>query len=133
MPVFVDNARIPFVRKDLGLYQPTYRMNHMWADSLAELLAMADRIGVQRKWLQRPRGTLDANGKPLQGMDASWVHFDITASKRTLAVKHGAIETDMFGPAEHCARLEGNTFKLKQIEEARARRAPPQGKLALEG
>jgi hypothetical protein len=132
MPVYVDNARIPFVRKDLGLFQPTYRLNHLWADSLEELFAMADRIGVKRKWLQRPRGTLGPDGKPLQGMDASWVHFDITASKRALAVKYGAIETDMFGPAEHCARLEGNEDKLKQIAIARARRAEPQGKLALE-
>jgi hypothetical protein len=132
MAVYVDNACIPFVRKDLGLYRPTYRMNHMWADTWDELFAMADRIGVKRKWLQRPRGTLDVHGKPLPGMDASWVHFDITASKRALAVKHGAIETDMFGPAEFCARNEGNLVKLKQIEEARARRAEPQGKLALE-
>lgn len=132
MPVFVDNARIPFVRRDLGVFQPTYKMNHLWADSLEELFAMADRIGVQRKWLQRPRGTLGPDGRPLQGMDASWVHFDITASKRALAVKHGAIETDMFGPAEHRARIEGNEAMLKTIAEARARRVEPQGKLSLE-
>lgn len=53
-------------------------MVHMIADSTAELLAMADKIGVQRKWLQKP-GTLHE-------------HFDICLSKRKLAVKAGAIE-----------------------------------------
>jgi hypothetical protein len=126
MAVYVDNARIPFVRKDLGLYQPTYKMNHMWADTLEELFAMADKIGLQRKWLQRPPGT------GLPGMNASWVHFDITASKRALAVKHGAIETDMYGPSEHVAKLEGNTAMLESIAAARARRAPESGQKELE-
>lgn len=51
----------------------------MWADSTEELLAMADAIGVQRKWIQYP-------GHPVKE------HFDIAISKRTLAVAHGAIE-----------------------------------------
>lgn len=67
-------------------------MCHMWADSLDQLLAMADRIGVARKWLQQPP-------------HASWVHFDIAKGKRALAVAAGAIETDRYGPLEHVARL----------------------------
>lgn len=63
--------------------EPIYRygnmhMCHMIADTQEELLAMADHIGVQRKWLQR---------KPV-------VHFDISKSKRALAVKAGAKEAD---------------------------------------
>lgn len=42
MAVYVDPAQHPFGRMI---------MCHMWADTLDELLAMADRIGVQRKWL----------------------------------------------------------------------------------
>jgi hypothetical protein len=67
-------------------------MCHMWADSLEELMAMVDTIGVQRKWLQQPP-------------KASWVHFDIAMSKKSLAVKAGAILTDKYGPVEHVARL----------------------------
>jgi len=53
-------------------------MCHMIADSSQELLAMADTIGVARKWVQKP-------GTPNE-------HFDICLSKRRLAVKAGAME-----------------------------------------
>ncbi len=69
MPVYVDDMRAPFGRM---------RMCHMIADSTDELLTMADRIGVARKWLQHPGTTHE--------------HFDIALSKRALAVAQGAIE-----------------------------------------
>lgn len=53
-------------------------MCHMIADTSEELLAMANKIGVQRKWLQKA-GT-------------HWEHFDICLSKRALAVRAGAVE-----------------------------------------
>lgn len=89
--VYVDDMRASFGR---------YVMCHCWADSRAELFAMMDRIGVQRKWFQRPAGA------GIAGMDASWEHFDIAMSKRALAVAAGAVETDRFGPLEHTARLD---------------------------
>lgn len=46
-------------------------------DSLDELHAMADRIGIKRKWFQA---------------DGSLPHYDICKSKRKLAVAFGAIE-----------------------------------------
>lgn len=70
MSVYVDDMRAPFGRM---------KMCHMVADSSAELLAMADRIGVARKWLQHA-GT-------------RYEHFDICLSKRAAAVAAGAIET----------------------------------------
>lgn len=108
MSVYVDDMAAPFGRM---------KMCHMWADTREELFAMADRIGVQRRWFQRPAGT------GLPGMDASWEHFDIALSKRRLAVLHGAIETDRYGPSLHVARLRGNTAMIERIQALRVRRA----------
>lgn len=69
MAVYVDDMQAAFGRM---------KMCHMIADTTEELLVMADRIGVARKWLQK-RGTYHE-------------HFDIALSKRALAVKAGAIE-----------------------------------------
>lgn len=52
---------------------------HMLADSAEELHAMADRIGVARRWYQPP--TLTVVG-----------HYDIALSKRSRAIAAGAIE-----------------------------------------
>lgn len=72
MAVYVDNMRAAFGRM---------KMCHMIADGSDELLAMADRIGVDRKWLQKA-------GTPHE-------HFDIALSKRALAVAAGAVEVSM--------------------------------------
>lgn len=56
-------------------------MCHMLADTPDELHAMADRIGVARRWFQCPP-------------KASFWHYDIAKSKRALAVANGAIECD---------------------------------------
>lgn len=69
MAVYVDNMRAAYGRM---------KMCHMIADSSEELLAMADRIGVARRWLQKAGTTHE--------------HFDIALSKRALAVAAGAIE-----------------------------------------
>lgn len=98
MTVFVDDVRHPF----RGML-----MCHMWADSEPELIAMADRIGLARKHLQR----------------TTWVHFDISKSKRALAVAAGAVETDRYGPAEHVARLAGDAERLERVRRSRAWRA----------
>lgn len=94
MAVYVDNARIQW----RGML-----MSHLYADSLDELLRMVDRIGVARKWLQKPP-------------KASWVHFDISEGKRRLAIVYGAIETDIFGPVEHCAKQDWNAGRITQDE-----------------
>lgn len=84
-------------------------MCHMWADHPAELFSMVDQIGVARKWLQQPPR-------------ASWVHFDISKKKRSLAVRFGAIETDEFQPLIHCgfmAILDGKQdYGLARIRSA---------------
>lgn len=50
----------------------------MIADTTEELHAMADRIGVRRRWFQEKSGPDE--------------HYDIALSKRALAVKFGAVE-----------------------------------------
>jgi len=70
MPVYVDDMAMPFGRMI---------MYHMIADTHDELVAMADTIGVQRKWIQ------DAGS-------ARREHFDISKAKRAEAVAAGATE-----------------------------------------
>jgi hypothetical protein len=64
MTVYVDDMRANFGRMI---------MCHMIADTEEELHAMADKIGVARKWYQDD-------------------HYDIALSKRALAVAAGARE-----------------------------------------
>jgi len=83
-------------------------MCHMWADHLDELLAMARRIGVQRKWLQEPP-------------KASWEHFDVSIGKKDLARKYGAVLTDKYGPLEHLAKLDIASGDPEQMARGQAR------------
>lgn len=81
MAVYVDDMRARY---------GTMVMCHMLADSTDELLAMADRIGVQRRWLQKA------------GTDRE--HFDIALSKRALAVAAGAVEITWREAGAMCRR-----------------------------
>lgn len=76
MTVYVDDM----YRTPMGRYGQL-KMSHMIADTTAELLAMADTIGVDRRWLQ------DA-GTPEE-------HFDISLDRRRRAVAAGAVEITM--------------------------------------
>jgi len=100
MTVYVDDVRHSYGRMV---------MCHLWADTLEELYAMVDAIGVQRKWLQQPP-------------KASWVHFDISLAKKALALEAGAVLTDKFGPMEHVARLTGNKKQLELVKYCRSLR-----------
>ena len=51
--VYVDDMKVQYGRM---------QMSHMVADSTAELFAMADRIGVARKWIQRASTRRDKAG-----------------------------------------------------------------------
>lgn len=73
MAVFVDDMKASFGRM---------KMCHMLADTDEELHAMADRIGVARRWWQSPEKT-------------SGSHYDIALSKRALALGFGAIAITM--------------------------------------
>lgn len=83
MSVYVDDMYAPFGRM---------KMCHMVADTHDELVAMADTIRVQRKWIQHEGSTGE--------------HFDISMGKRALAVAAGAIEITWAecGRREWCIR-----------------------------
>ncbi|MDK9702534.1 MAG: DUF4031 domain-containing protein [Sulfuritalea sp.] len=68
MPVYVDQAATPYRRM---------RMAHMLADTLEELHAMADRVGLKREWFQH---------------DGKTPHYDLCQAKRRLALAAGAVE-----------------------------------------
>jgi hypothetical protein len=67
--VYVDNYNARFGRMV---------MCHLMADTHEELMSMANKIGVKRKWLQKA---------------GTWrEHFDVCLEMRAKAVKAGAVE-----------------------------------------
>jgi hypothetical protein len=71
--VYVDDG---FVDGDWGFWSGG---GHMQADTLEELHAMADRLGLRRSWFQ------SKPGKPWHD------HYDLTVAKRDQALRLGAI------------------------------------------
>lgn len=56
-----------------------HRWCHLWADTVEELHALAARIGLRRSWFQS---------------HTRLPHYDLTPSKRALAIAAGANATD---------------------------------------
>lgn len=95
MPVYVDDMQ---ARKGI------YVFSHMIATTDEELHAMADAIGVQRKWWQAPPHTS---------------HYDIVQTKRAEAYARGAIAIS-WREASYLCRIRDSTGVMPSIEEARA-------------
>ncbi len=91
MSVYIDNMNAPYGRM---------KMCHMIADTTEELLAMADKIGISRKWLQKP-GTYEE-------------HFDVCTAKKKLAIEQGAQEITMRELGRMLAKRPGSPFLAKQ-------------------
>ncbi len=84
MAVYVDNFYVT------GMGVGTMKMSHLIADTTEELIAMADKIGVKRQWLQHS-GMLNE-------------HFDICKSKRKKAIANGAVEINFRDYAKEIER-----------------------------
>lgn len=113
MAVYVDDMYAPFGRM---------KMCHMLADTEEELHAMADRIGVARKWFQRP--------------PKAWgPHYDIAMSMRAKTVAAGAVEinwisqefidladrvTDAWCERNGMAEYAERRRKLRELKEEKA-------------
>jgi hypothetical protein len=92
MAVYVDDMRASYGRMV---------MCHMAADSSEELHAMADRIGVARKWVQHP------------GTDRE--HYDVCLTKRAKAVACGAREVTA---RELCNKLRRGPQRSNHDQQA---------------
>lgn len=79
MSVYVDDMRAPYGRMV---------MCHMVADSREELDAMADKIGVARRWIQKA-------GTPYE-------HYDVSLAARRKAIELGAVEITQRELARKC-------------------------------
>jgi hypothetical protein len=75
MTVYVDDMYL----RPMGQFGKM-KMSHMISDNLDELHAMADAIGIKRKWFQNTH---------------SGPHYDIAISKRKLAISKGVIEVTL--------------------------------------
>lgn len=91
MSVYIDNFNAPFGRMI---------MCHMIADTTEELLAMVDKIGVNRKWIQHAGEYSE--------------HFDICLQKKELAIRHGAIPVSIRELGRMLAERPGSPLYKKQ-------------------
>ena len=95
MTIYVDSAR-----NKLGRMV----MCHMIADTPAELHAMAKTIGMQRRWYQSPE-------------KASFPHYDLSITRRALAIVWGAKQISRQELAAHMKQTrqsligQGETWK----------------------
>jgi hypothetical protein len=89
MTVYVDTAENRFGRMIMG---------HMVADSIEELHAMADRIGLRRRWFQA---------------NASTPHYDVSKSMRSEAIRFGAVELDRRAFVGVLRRLRAERMEMR--------------------
>jgi hypothetical protein len=95
MRVYVDSA----IHKLRGRL-----MCHMFSPDLAQLHAMAQRIGVERRWFQNP-----------WTMSVTWPHYDIDEYRRVMAISMGAIVCDKYQTVAMAAIIQGRPDKLRRI------------------
>lgn len=85
MTVYVDDIRIP-----ARVGKINARWSHLIADTQEELHDFARHLGLIQSWFQDPA----VNGKPKAHpgtREAENWHYDVTDSKRKLAIELGAV------------------------------------------
>lgn len=107
--VYIDNMNAPFGRMI---------MCHMVADTTQELLEMADKIGVARKWIQ------DA-GEYSE-------HFDVSLGAKKKALALGAKEITMKEFARICNLRPNAPAFMKKMQEEIDSSHPPQNNVSHE-
>ncbi len=90
--VYVDNMHAKFGRMI---------MCHMVADTRQELLEMADKIGVKRKWIQK--------------VDTRHEHFDVSLGAKQKAIQAGAVECSQLDIVEVLSRTWKNREKYLEV------------------
>lgn len=102
MTVYVDDARIP---ARVGRLEG--RWSHLTADTREQLDAFAARLGLRPAWIQKA-------GTPLE-------HYDVTESKRQLAIRLGAVQiTAREAGHQVVAKRDGHPFDLTAVRAAEA-------------
>jgi len=91
---------------------------HMTADTIDELHQMAARLGLKRSWFQAHK------------TNPALHHYDLTASKRALAVRYGAKELTFREAGE---RLLAVSQRMKEEREQTQPQEQPSEVLKLPG
>lgn len=78
---------------------------HMYADTLEELHTMARQIGHRREWFQ--------------GQNPEFPHYDLTATRRQLALKYGAVNTSKLHMVEFVRRNRTQILEQQKGKDAR--------------
>lgn len=113
MAILVD----PAVYKDKGGTPFAHMMSDAEKrdDEIAELNRMADNIGLKREWLQN---------------DPYHPHYDVTRSKRAMAIRHGAKEVT--SQEMVLMNRERHERRLARIDESERLHANPQAQTIFE-
>ena len=114
MTVYVDDMNL---RADVPNGDRVVRgkWSHLTADSEAELRAFAETIGLRQEWIQHP-------GEP-------GVHFDVTVSKRQMAIANGAKEITWREAGERYAAAQGSARAAEHRQPASDRQRPAEGRV----
>lgn len=104
MTVYVDDYR-----HTATVGRLTGRWSHLLADDRAELDEFAARLGLRPAWIQRA-------GTPRE-------HYDVTDSRRDLAIRLGAVPITFLEAGHLVAAKRGNQrFDLAELRDASTER-----------